>query len=340
MLRFQQVFTTICLVPVILLADFSNDVAHIAEDCLSCVHLDARHGSLRIFANQRNLSDNEMADRLLFIADPANGFTDCHGTPLTRAALGGIIEFPDAVNALPALEHYISIPDTRMEALSTFGRITKHDDRFFTIAQKAVESDSLDKVYYRCYIQSVVNSHQLGLLELDDYTRCRMECILIKGEYYSFEDSVGYDSFLCKLLPGYTNSMEHVRAQQRIDELLVQRKEHILKFSFCRFAGNNSKLSDEEWYRRATNSCQTEIARVMALPENERLNMTAILDAKLAAIEAAEARAARLAAWKRRLRLGALLLPIPVVALAAIIARRRRRARQSDTSAWGGLSHG
>ena len=315
-----------CLFPVPLLADFSNDVTYIAEECLSCVHLDARHGSLRIFANQRNLSDNEMADRLLFIADPANGFTNCYGTPLTRAALGGIIEFPNAVDALPALEHYISIPDTRMEALSTFGRITKHNDRFFTVTQNAVESNSLDKVFYRCYIQSVVNSHQLGLLELDDYTRCRMECILIKGEYNSFEDSVGYDCFLSELLPGYTNSMEHVRAQQRIDNLLIQRKEHILKFSFYRFAGDNSKLSDEEWYRRATNSCQSEIARVMSLPEDERLNMTAILDAKIAAIEAAEARAARRAVWKRRLRISTyVLLSVFGIVAAFVIAVRRRR---------------
>ena len=75
----------------------------------------------------------------------------------------------------------------------------------------------------------------------------------------------------------------------------------------------------------ATNRCQLEIARVMALPERERLNMTAILDAKIAAIEAAEARAARREIWKRRLRFGAIVLPIPVIALAAIVARRRMK---------------
>ena len=325
MSRFQQIFAISCLAPFLILADFSTDVAYIADECLSCAHLDARHGSLHVFAKDKRLTDDEMAERLLFIANPANGFTNCYGAPLTRAALGGIIEFPNAVNALPALEDYISIPDTRMEALCAFGRITKHNDHFFTVTQKAVENNSLDRVFYLCYIQSVVNSNQLGLATLDDLTRCRMECILIRGTNLSFEGTIGFDDFLSKLLSGYTNSMEHVRAQQRIDELLIQRKEHILKFSFCRFAGDNSKLSDEEWYRRATNSCQTEIARVLALPEKERLNMTAILDAKIAVIEAAEARAARRAVWKRRFRLGALVLPVPVVALVAIFAWRRRR---------------
>ena len=48
----------------------------------------------------------------------------------------------------------------------------------------------------------------------------------------------------------------------------------------------------------------------------------------IAAIEAAEARAARREVWKRRLRVGALALPIPVIALAAIVARRRRTRAQ------------
>ena len=62
----------------------------------------------------------------------------------------------------------------------------------------------------------------------------------------------------------------------------------------------------------------------MALPEGERLNMTAILDAKIAAIEDGEARAARRATWKRRLRLiGCILLPVLLLTLVAIVLRRR-----------------
>ena len=54
-----------------------------------------------------------------------------------------------------------------------------------------------------------------------------------------------------------------------------------------------------------------EIIRTKSIPENKRLNMTTILDAKIAAIEAAEARIARRELWKRRLRIGAfLVLPV------------------------------
>ena len=90
--------------------------------------------------------------------------------------------------------------------------------------------------------------------------------------------------------------------------------------------GDNRNLSDEEWYFRATNSCQSEIARVMALPESERLNMTAILDAKIAAIEEEEARAARRAIWKRRLSIGGSVL-IPLIGIAAVIIAAQRRKR-------------
>ena len=62
----------------------------------------------------------------------------------------------------------------------------------------------------------------------------------------------------------------------------------------------------------------------MALPENERLNMTAILDAKIAAIEAAEARAARREVWKRRLRTGAFLV-LPILGIACVILFVRKK---------------
>jgi hypothetical protein len=68
-----------------------------------------------------------------------------------------------------------------------------------------------------------------------------------------------------------------------------------------------------------------EIIRTKSIPENKRLNMTAILDAKIAAIKAAEARIARRELWKRQLRISALVLPIPVIAFAAIVARRRMK---------------
>ena len=74
----------------------------------------------------------------------------------------------------------------------------------------------------------------------------------------------------------------------------------------------------------------------MSLPEEEHVSMTAILDAQIAAIEEAEARAARRAIWRRRLRNAVMLLPISVLVFVVVIALRRKLraspAAQSQTA--------
>ena len=133
MSRILQFFATMCLVPIVVLADFSNDVAYIAKECLTCAHYDAFEGSLLTFAKRNNLSDNEMAARLLFIADPSNGFKSDSGIPLTREALSGICLFRNAQSALPTLEKYMLDPTTCSSVLFGYGYITGYDNRFFSL---------------------------------------------------------------------------------------------------------------------------------------------------------------------------------------------------------------
>ena len=323
MSRLQLILAITCLAPVFILADFSNDVAYIAEECLTMCHFEAFKDSLRGFAKRNQLTDEEMAERLLFIAaNPENFKTSSEMSP-DRAAIGGLCFFPDAVNALPDLKRYIGNPHTRSEALNALGYITKFDDMFFNVAKQAIDNGTLDNSCFIRYLRASIRSHLSGSFPLDEKSKLRMERILINGTETTFEEAVFADEFLCDNVQYYTNSLEHVR----VLEIILEKHKHILERpDRKRFFGNkwgSELISDKEWNCMATNRCQLEIARVMALPENERLNMTAILDAKIAAIEEAEARAARRAVWKRRLRIGALVMPIPVIVLAAIVARRR-----------------
>ena len=305
---------------------------------LTNVTFQLRHGdvvrdSLDGFRKTEDYSPEAMLKALMSIVERDRTSTNAESLRMAGAAIHAM-GYMQLTNALPMLRKwtlgggYVALP-----TFNAYGRIAGFDERYLQLGNDAVAAKTLSESYVLGQFEmllsldnSLANGQKLPQrYRLHEKVKWKMARIVINFEDASFESSMNNEEDFARCIDGYTNSIEHVKAQQRINDYLLQRKEHILKKSACRFIGKNRLLSDEEWYRRATNSCQSEIARVMALPENERLNMTAILDAKIAAIEAAEARAARRGVWKRRLRLGALVLPIPVIALAAIVARRRMK---------------
>ena len=158
MSRLQQIFAITCLAPILMLADFSNDVAYIAEECFTVCHFDAFRGSLLAFAKRKQLSDEEMADRLLYIAANPDRFITSSEMSPERAAIGGLCFFPNAVNALPDLKKYISNPNTRSEALNAFGYITKYDDLFFDVAKQAIDNGTLENPFFIRFLRASIRS--------------------------------------------------------------------------------------------------------------------------------------------------------------------------------------
>ncbi len=311
-------FIAALLTPALALAGFLEDVAYISTECLPALHYDHIKSSLHIFAKSHNLSDDEMAQRLLFIADPANRFTDSAGCSQTQAALGAICFFRNARSALPELEKYILCPETCFSSLCAYSYITRYDTRYFTFVRKAVENGKLDKKIVCTQLFSAASNPDTETWKTNQKSRLMMYRAIMDFQADDFDSSVYSDRFMGDCLFGYTNSVEHVKAQENILSFLNKSQKRLSRGSFYRGEWGGGNVSDEEWYCRATNSCQSEIARVMALPEDERLNMTAILDAKIAAIEEEEARAARRAMWKRRVWFsGGILLAIALVALLA-----------------------
>lgn len=308
-------------------ADFSNDVSYISKECLPGLHRDAIDGSLIVFAKRNNLSDVQMAERLLFIADPANGFADGAGRSQTRVALGGLCNFPDAFNAIPDLEKYIANPETRSEAICAFGYLTKYSAPFFDVTQQLLRNGTLDETFFLGFLRSALSCHKSGLYLLDELSKKRMERILVTGKIASFEDAVHSDRFSCECIIGYTNSIEHLQAMKLILELLHRESDQIIKNSYYRRTWGGSALSDDEWCNMVANDCLTELNRVRGLSEGERLNMTAILDAQIAALEEEEARAVRRAAVRRRFRLYTfIVLPVLCIAFAVLFVLKKKAA--------------
>lgn len=304
---------------------------------LTNVTFQLRHGdvvrdSLDGFRKTEDYSPEAMLKALVSIVERDRTATNAESLRMAGAAIHAM-GYMQLTNALPMLRKWtLAGGDVATSSFNAYGRIAGYDEQYLELGMSAVNSQALCESFFYgklCTRLSLDNSLANGQklpqrYRLHEKVKWKMARMVINFEDASFESSMNNEEDFSRCIDGYTNSIEHVKAQQRINDYLLQRKDHILKKSACRIIGKNRLLSDDEWYRRATNSCQTEIARVMALPENERLNMTAILDAKIAAIEAAEARAARRAVWKRRLRLGALVVPVPIIVLAAIVARRRR----------------
>jgi hypothetical protein len=289
--------------------------------------------SLDSFRKVDNYNSDTMLKALASIVNERSASTNDNDRHMARASINAM-GYMQLTNALPMLRKWtLGGGELTSSSFNAFGEISGHDMSFLELAVCAINKNVLSESFVLGQLSTlmsldnrIANGQELPQrYKLQEKVRLNMARLLINYENPSFESSMGNEEVFARCIGGYTNSIERVKAQQRINDFLIQRKEHILKKSACRTMGGNWKLSDEEWYRRATNNCQTEIARVMALPEGERLNLTAILDAKISAIETAEARATRHAVWKRRLRIGALALPIPVIALVAIVVRRRRR---------------
>ena len=312
------------LVPTLMRADFSDDVSYISKECLTALHYDHIKGSLLLFAKNHNLSDEEMTKRLLFIANPTNNLTVTEGQPTLCRVIGALCFFPNTDIALPVLEKYISIPSVQLEALRTYGVITKFDKRFLKCVKNARDSGALSVTYYQVELSSAFCMFLEGGRGVTTISGLGIERALVNSESVFFDQAFDLDRFLCAKIPVYSNSLEHVRAQEQSLMLLNKDRDKIVNRSCFRGEWGGGNVSNEEWYRRITNNCQSEIARVMSLPESQRVSMTAILDAQIAAIEEAEAWAVRRAIWRRRIRNAALLLPIPVFVLVVVLARRRR----------------
>ena len=311
------------LVPALMRADFSDDVSYISKECLTALHYDHIKSSLLVFAKSHNLSDEEMAKRLLFIANPSNGFTNCVGCSQTQAALGAICFFRNAKSALPELEKYMLCSNTSFRALCAYGYITRYDNHFFTFVRTAIGNGKINKNIVLSQLYSAVNNPDSETWKTSPKSRLRIYRLILDCQADDFDSLLYSDRFIKNVLFGYTNSVEHVQTQKKLLSLLNDNREKIVNSSFYRGEWGGGNVSNEEWYRMATNSCQSEIARVMALPESQRVSMTAILDAQIAAIEEVEARAARRAIWRRRIRNAVLLLPVLVFVV--LLARRKTR---------------
>ncbi len=306
-------------------------------------HADDFADSLDSLRKSKNFDPDAMAQVLTSIAEGGMTSTNTEKRRMAEASISamGCLHL---TNMLPVLSDWALRGGVLcLSSFFAYGEICDNDKRYLDLGIECVNRKIFSMDYLITQLCSILSADKQQRLEvpLDESTRIRMQKTIFDSAF-EIPDSRGErDSYFCQLIPGYSNSQERAVILKRIldnIDTIPRPREGVRQLYLFPY---DNKVYE---YDDLTNKVRTlyegelerierlpmvnpvsvaEIVHTKSVPENERLNMTAILDAKIAAIEAAEARIARRELWKRRLRIGALVLPIPVIAIAVIFARRR-----------------
>ncbi len=210
------------------LADFSNDVQTIRNDILPLTHPQHRFMSLQGFASERNLSADEMSERLLAAADGLRDGTNANEEALCRYAIWGLGHF-GSDRALARLEEYVlsvransnnpfSTTPLQLAALTAYERITHGDERFQSLLSRAVSAGAIGKSWIASFsrdndatktIKDPESKSTLTTSKVKDKTKdtnnedCKQQPI-VDNTFSSKENSSGISVFskVVFLLPG------------------------------------------------------------------------------------------------------------------------------------------
>ena len=310
-------------------------------------HADVFEAWLDSFRKDKDYSQEAMAKALVSIVERsvASGNEDDLHTASTAISAMSCLQL---TNMLPVLREWVLRGgDLCPSSFCAYGEICGNDKRYLDLGLECVNRKVFSMDYLTSQLCSTLSVDKQGRLAvpLDEPTRVRMQKTIFDSAFEIPPGRGGRDAYFCQLIPGYSNSQERVMILKRIldnVDTIPRPREGVRQLylfpydnkgyeyddltnkvrSFC-----EGELKRIERLPMANSASVAEIIRTKSIPENERLNMTAILDAKIAAIEAAEARAARRAAWKRRLRLGTfLILPVLCVAFAVHLVLKKKTA--------------
>ena len=310
-------------------------------------HADVFEDSLNSFRKAEDYSPDAMLKALVSIVEKRHATTNDVERRMARAAINamGCLRL---TNALPILNEWtLGGGDIALSSFCAYGEVCDNDKRYLNLGIECVSRGVFSLDYLTLQLCSILTADNQGRLSvpLDEPTRVRMQKTILDSAFKSPPSRGELDSYFCQLIPGYSNSQERVVMLQRIlDNIgkIPRPREGVRQLYLFPYDKKGYEYDDltnkvrticevelariQKLPNAAPNS-MTEIARSRSIPIGERLNMTAILDAQIAAIEEAEARAARRAIWRRRLRNAGLLLPIPVIVFVVVLVRRKRNRR-------------
>ena len=240
-------------------ADFADDV-EILKKSLYFMRWNNTPGIVTEIAERRGLTDDEMAERLMWIAD--SSLASAGGVNLMSLRAVIAVGYFSSSNALPRIERYFD-EDRRFHssALGAYSRITKCDGRYWALPARHGPSE--------VFGNALMTGRAFGIITRDDRSpgyltpEARLELCrqILAHAPHEPMDKIGFDLDMVNAWPAYTNS------RQRLDIL-----EHVMSSEWddgmMYFFGTSIKPK-EFVYAHFSN----ELARLRSVPPNELVDL-------------------------------------------------------------------
>ena len=196
-------------------ADFASDVNFLTNGVLGG-HMDHVARCIRGLRTRSGLSDDDLAERLLFVADAFAESTNKFQWKKGCSAIAAV-RLLATTNTLPRLERYIfAYPNYRFSAICAYADVSRCDSRFIDLGSLLI-SNGLSNV-------SLVNGRFFSALAANrkdpNYLKPEIKegvvaFLLAHPEHGAYE-APGYDEYMCKYYKPYVLSLERLRNIRQI----------------------------------------------------------------------------------------------------------------------------
>ena len=207
--------TILAMIAASAFADFDSDVYFLTNGVLGGgrEHVDRCIRGLR---KRAGLNDDDLAERLLFVADAFAESTNKFQWKKGCSAIASV-RLLATTNTLPRLERYIfSYPNYRFTAICAYADVSRCDSRYISLGNLLI-SNGLASV---AQIEGRINSALARNLRDPGYLKPESKegaiAFLLENPRYGEYDAPGYDDDMCKYYKPYVLSIERLRNIRQI----------------------------------------------------------------------------------------------------------------------------
>ena len=198
-------------------ADFESDVYFLTNGVLGGgrEHVDRCIRGLR---KRAVLSDDDLAERLLFVADAFAESTNLFQNKKGCSAISAVGRL-NTTNPLPRLERYLfEFPRYRTSSLGAFANLSRCDDRYLHLCSNLLSRGIISIAQANSYLFFALSENLDNPGYLSNLERAQIVIFLLA---HPGQDRIGkpyYDLQMCKYYPPYAVSHERLRNIQIVAE--------------------------------------------------------------------------------------------------------------------------